>query len=85
MGDQAVVLAAQTVEKLLARLRGSLSRAANQAELRLRTVEAKHDPTREAWIREVREALADGSISVQMDSQPRPEEILERWQEAQPA
>jgi hypothetical protein len=85
MGEQAMVLAAQTVEKLLARMRSSLGRAANQVELRLRTVEARHDPTREVWVEEVRRALTDGSFSAEMAARPQPEEILERWRDAQPA
>lgn len=72
-----VARSAHRVEQGLTIMRSRSGRFLDRVQMELRVIEAKLDPDAKQWERQIRVAVADGSIKKRLAEQPTPEEILE--------
>lgn len=75
MGDSVLAVLARQVERGLIVARSRVGTTLDRAQLRLRAIEAAHDPSARAWVESVRR---EGSTTVAEDWQD-PGEFVERW------
>jgi hypothetical protein len=75
----AVVGLASLLLRSLIASRRSVGGLLNGAQLRLRAVQARHDPLADEWVRTMKAAVASGAIRREIEQQRPAEEIVAEW------
>jgi hypothetical protein len=65
------------------RARVAIGSVLDEIQMRLKAFAASNDPDLRLWAEEMRKAVSDGSIQREIEQQPDPAEIVERWRSSE--